>query len=91
MLSDVIELEEPKEIKVPATNVVETHVRFVGNMSTISSIVKLLAYIRHAVKNNLNTDLTVHIGKNVVNTELAFDVNNQEISDYKIQKSIEIN
>ena len=76
MLSDVIELEEPKEIKVPATNVVETHVRFVGNMSTISSIVKLLAYIRHAVKNNLNTDLTVHIGKNVVNTELAFDVNN---------------
>lgn len=91
MLSDVIELEEPKEIKVPAANVVETHVRFVGNMSTISSIVKLLAYIRHAVKNNLNTDLTVHIGKNVVNTELAFDVNNQEISDYKIQKSIEIN
>ncbi len=91
MLSDVIELEEPKEVKVPTSNVVETHVRFVGNMSTISSIVKLLAYIRHAVKNNLTTDLTVSIGKHIVNTELAFDVNNQEISDYKIQKSIEIN
>ena len=91
MLSDVIELEEPKEVKVPTSNVVETHIRFVGNMSTISSIVKLLAYIRHAVKNNLTTDLTVSIGKHIVNTELAFDVNNQEISDYKIQKSIEIN
>lgn len=91
MLSDVIELEEPKEVKVPTSNVVETHVRFVGNMSTISSIVKLLAYIRHAVKNNLTTDLTVSIGKHIVNTELAFDVNNQEISDYKIQKTIEIN
>lgn len=91
MLSDIIDLEQSNEVKVPASNVVETHVRFVGNMSTISSIVKLLAYIRHAVKNNLTTDLTVSIGKHIVNTELAFDVNNQEISDYKIQKTIEIN
>lgn len=91
MLSDIIDLEQSNEVKVPVSNVVETHVRFVGNMSTISSIVKLLAYIRHAVKNNLTTDLTVSIGKHIVNTELAFDVNNQEISDYKIQKTIEIN
>lgn len=91
MLSDIIDSEQSNEVKVPVSNVVETHVRFVGNMSTISSIVKLLAYIRHAVKNNLTTDLTVSIGKHIVNTELAFDVNNQEISDYKIQKTIEIN
>ena len=70
---------------------VETNVRFIGDKDTISQIVLLLAYIRHAVKNNLKTDIKVSIGNNIVNKELMFDVNNQEISDYITKDILEIN
>lgn len=70
---------------------VDTNVHFIGDKQTISQIVLLLAYIRHAVKNNLNTDIKISIGKHIVNRELAFDVNNQEIADYITQKTLEIN
>ena len=70
---------------------VETNVRFIGDKDTISQIVLLLAYIRHAVKNNLKTDIKVSIGNNIVDKELMFDVNNQEISDYITKDTLEIN
>lgn len=70
---------------------VETNVRFVGDKSTISQVVMLLAYIRHAVKNNLRKDINVEIGKYVANKELLFDVNGQEIDDFISQDFIEIN
>ena len=88
--------EEAKDQRVETveeTNarLVETLVRFLGDKSTISQVVMLLAYIRHAVKNNLRKDITVQIGKNVVNKELLFDVNSQEIDDYITKDFIEIN
>lgn len=70
---------------------VETNVRFIGDKDTISQIVLLLAYIRHAVKNNLKIDIKVSIGNNIVNKELMFDVNNQEISDYITKDILAIN
>ena len=70
---------------------VETQVRFVGDKSTISQVVMLLAYIRHAVKNNLRKDISVQLEKNVVNKELLFDGKGQEIDDYITKDFIEIN
>ncbi len=72
-------------------SLVDTIVHFVGDRDTIGQIVQLLAYIRHAVKNNLETDIKVSLCKNVVNTELMFDVNNLPIKDYKTKDYIEIN
>lgn len=73
------------------TNLVDTIVHFVGDKTTIGQIVQLLAYIRHAVKNNIETDINVSICKNVVGTELMFDVNGQQINDYKTQPHADIN
>jgi len=86
-------MEDLKKETVDETNsrLVETNVKFIGDKSTISQIVMLLAYIRHAVKNNLRKDITVNIGKYVVNKELLFDVNGQEIDDFITQDFIEIN
>ena len=86
-------IEDSRNETVEQTNarLVDTLVHFVGDKSTISQVVMLLASVRHAVKNNLRKDIVVQIGKNVVNKELLFDVNNQEIDDYIAKDFIEIN
>ena len=86
-------IEDSRNETVEETNarLVDTIVHFVGDKRTISQVVMLLAYVRHAVKNNLRKDIVVQIGKNVVNKELLFDVNNQEIDDYIAKDFIEIN
>ena len=86
-------IEDSRNETVEETNarLVDTIVHFVGDKSTISQVVMLLAYVRYAVKNNLRKDIVVQIGKNVVNKELLFDVNNQEIDDYIAKDFIEIN
>lgn len=89
MLDDTINQKE--HIDVINKNLVETTVRFLGDVGTISQIVELLAYIRHGIKNNMNTKITVQIGKNIANTPFVFDVNGQEIKDYILQPVIEIN
>lgn len=72
-------------------NLVETHIKMIGDYSTNRQIIELLAYIRHAIKNNLQTDIKVKIGANIANGQFAFDVNGLEISDYITKNLIEIN
>ena len=85
-----LDMQIKKNVEQNAS-LVDTIVHFVGDRDTIGQIVQLLAYIRHAVKNNLETDIKVSLCKNVVNTELMFDVNSQQIKDYKTKDYIEIN
>lgn len=87
-LTDELDIQD---IDVINKNLVETTIRMLGDVTTISQVIELLAYIRHGVKNNLNTEIKVKIGKNIVNTPFAFDVNGQEIKDYILQSEIEIN
>lgn len=83
--------ESVQNIEVINKSLVDTNVHLIGDMTTISQIVQLLAYIRHAVKNNSQQDILVKIGRNVVNTPLAMDVNGQEVKDFIAQDFIDIN
>jgi hypothetical protein len=72
-------------------NLTETNIKLIGDNTTICQVVLLLSYIRHAIKNNIQTDINVKIGKKVANGQLLFDVNGLEIPDMIIQDSVEIN
>lgn len=83
--------EQSQNIEVINSNLVETDVHLIGDMTTISQVIQLLAYIRNVIKNNHQKDIVVKIGKNVINVPFAMSVNAQEIKDYIAQDSIEIN
>lgn len=72
-------------------NLVDTQIKIIGDRRPISQTIKLLAYIRHAIKNNLKCEIKVNIGHNIMNSDFIFDVNGQEIPDFITQKTIEIN
>lgn len=76
------------EATVFKPNLVETDVRIIGDSQAISQVVLLLAYIRHALRNNLHTKIEVEVGKDIANIDFAFDVNQQEIKDYITKESI---
>ena len=76
------------EATVFKPNLVETDVRIIGDSQAISQVVLLLAYIRHALRNNLHTTIEVEVGKDIANVDFAFDVNQQEIKDYITKESI---
>ena len=76
------------EATVFKPNLVETDVRIIGDSQAISQVVLLLAYIRHALRNNLHTKIEVEVGKDIANVDFAFDVNQQEIKDYITKESI---
>lgn len=69
----------------------ETDVHMFGDRTVIAEIVQLLAYIRHAVKNNLQTEIRVRVGGTVVNSELMFDVNGCQVPDLRTQPEIDVN
>lgn len=78
------------EVTVFKPNLVETDVRIIGDSRAISQTVLLLAYIRHALRNNLHTKIEVEVGKDIANVDFAFDVNQQEIQDYITKESVTI-
>ena len=78
------------EATVFKPNLVETDVHIIGDSQAISQVVLLLAYIRHALRNNLRTKIEVEVGKDIANVDFAFDVNQQEIKDYITKESITI-
>ena len=82
--SDVLSVEAT----VFKPNLVETDVRIIGDSQAISQVVLLLAYIRHALRNNLHTKIEVEVGKDIANVDFAFDVNQQEIKDYITKENI---
>lgn len=79
--------------KAQAANVTltETDVHMVGDRVVIAQVVQLLAYIRHAVKNNMKTDVKVEIGGTVANSEFMFDVNGCQVPDLITQQVAKVN
>ena len=82
---------EQQDVEIINKNLVETQIKILGDKTTISQVVQLLAYIRHAIKYNLSTNIDVQIGKYVMNTPFAMEVNGQEIQDLVTQNKAEIN
>ena len=83
--------QEVQNIDIVNKNLVETNVKFLGDQTTITQVVQLLAYIRHAIKYNMQTEILLKIGQKIINTPFAMTVNDQEISDYITQPEVEIN
>jgi len=69
----------------------ETDMHMFGDRGVIAQVVQLVAYIRHAVKNNLQTEITVRIGNTVANSEFMFDVNGCQVPDLRTQPVAEVN
>ena len=86
-----IEDQKIEEVFATNSNLAEADVKLIGDRTTICQIVQFLAYVRHAIRNNIKAELKVKIGSNVANGQLLFDVNGLEIPDLIIQENIEIN
>lgn len=91
---NIVQEEQPKDLSKESMfrrNVVDSDVRLIGDKMTICQVVQLLAYIRHAIKNNLQTEIKVKIGGKIANSDFMFAVNGLEIPDYITQPEVEIN
>lgn len=92
--ANIVQEEQPKDLSKESMfrrNVVDSDVRLIGDKMTICQVVQLLAYIRHAIKNNLQTEIKVKIGGKIANSDFMFAVNGLEIPDYITQPEAEIN
>ena len=72
-------------------DIADSDLTLIGDKSTICQVVQLLAYIRHAIQNNLQTEIKVKVGHKIANGTFMFAVNGLEIPDYRTQDEIEIN
>lgn len=77
--------------EVVKDKLVESHIKVIGDKSTVCQLTMLLAYIRHAIQNKQQKTITVNVGSKVNSDFFGFQVNDQEIKDYITQDSIDIN
>ena len=68
-----------------------TDIRLLGDKQIIGEVVQLLAYIRHAIKNNLKTDIQVKIGNEAANPEFMFEVKGFQVKDHTTSSVAYIN
>lgn len=90
------ERQEELEREIARNNVknvtlTEADIHMFGDRMVISQVVQLMAYIRHAVKNNMQTEIKVKIGGTVANSEFMFDVNGCQVPDLITKTEAEIN
>ena len=67
-----------------------SEIRIIGDKTVLIQVVKLLAYIRHAVQNNLKTTIKVNIGQYISNVDFKFDVNQLPVDDLITKDEITI-
>lgn len=72
-------------------NLVETHVRLMGDKTVVAQVVQLLTYIRHALRNNLKTSIQVDIPITVANVPFMIDANGLEVPDLVTVNKVQIN
>ena len=72
-------------------NLVETHVRLMGDKTVVAQVVQLLSYIRHAVRNNLKASIQVDINNTVANVPFMLDANGVEVPDLVTVSRAQVN
>ena len=82
---------DSSNLKEVYSSPVETDIKIIGDKSTVSQIVLLLAYIRAYLQSKEDGEIKVKIGKNMVSQFFAFQVNDQEIVQVKPKDELEIN
>lgn len=83
--------KEELEARIKSSNIRDFDIGVITDRAIGIQLTKLLAYIRHAIKNNEQRDITVRIGRNVQNADFSFMINDQEIKDLICQDIVEIN
>lgn len=86
-----MEFNTQAELDAYNNSLVETNVRLVGDKTVIGQVVQLLAYIRHAVRNNMKVKIDVNIANTVANVPFMMDVNGLEVPDLVTVKKTQIN
>lgn len=72
-------------------NIKQVDLRLMGDKTLIAQTIQLLAYIRHAIRNNLKIDIKISIRNTVANLDFMFDANGMQVPDLVTQKTIQIN
>ena len=62
-----------------------------GDKTVVAQTVQLLAYIRHAIRNNLSTKIQVDLPNTAANVPFMMDVNGMEIPDLVTVERMQIN
>ena len=70
---------------------VETDIKIIGDKTTNTQIVMLLAYIRYFLQRKQSSEIKVNIGKHVNSDFFAIQVNDQEIPELIPKDSVDIN
>jgi len=69
---------------------VETEIKILSDIGTISSVVKLLAYIRDVIEHQTNKTISVNVGSNFRGKVFDFQVNTQQIDKIIAKDNISI-
>lgn len=83
--------ESQGELDAYNNNLVETNIRLVGDKTAIAQTVQLIAYIRHAIRNNQKQHIYVNISNTVANIPYMMDVNGMEVPDLVTVNNVQIN
>lgn len=77
------EIEKARmEAQKKSDNLVDAEIRMVGDKYTISQVVMLMSYIRHAIRTGEKKDIKVSIGKKKSSPDsFNFVVNNSDVDD----------
>lgn len=98
MLSEQDEADTLEE-QIRANNLMnvtltDAEVHMFGDKTVLAQVAQLLSYIRHAVKNNAKSEITLRICDSVntvANAEFMFDVNGCQVPDCVTQREWWIN
>ena len=72
-------------------NLVDTNIHLMGDSTVIAQVVQLLAYIRHALRNNVKTKIEVNLPNTVANVDFMMDVNGMQVPDLVTVGKVQIN
>ena len=80
--------KQMRENQIKNFKIGNSEVRLIGDKIILVQVIKLLAYIRHAIQNGMKTNIDVKIGQRIANAEFTFDVNQLPIDDLITQDEI---
>jgi len=86
--------EQARENSLKNVSLTEADLHMFGDRIVLAQVTQLLSYIRHAVKNNLSSEISLKICASdgtVANAEFMFDVNGCQVPDCVTQPEWWIN
>lgn len=81
---------ETKKNQMQNMRLGSSQVDMLGDKLVMIQVVKLLAYIRNAVKSGQKREITLKFGEKLANAEFNFTVNQQSIDDLIAQDEVVI-